>query len=187
LEEKKYLLGLLDDKLLSAESRLGEMKSNLDDTKKDTILDDLTKRLKQAEDKIREKEAELQKALNNNLTLNPTKIHPLNNSNEPTPVIRDVRTQTILVPVLMKFNSKEGWLTKKGGLIPSWNRRWCTLSATDGRLYYARSSTERFLGMIVLRGAYIQHDAAKKSGKEWCFMLMSEFDKRTYYICADNK
>jgi len=156
------------------------------------ILSDLQKRLNLAEEKIREKEAELQLALKNN-SLTPTKFHPLiqkeNESQQQThtQIIRETRTQTILVPVTMQFNAKEGWLTKKGGIIPSWNRRWCTLSATDGRLYYSRSSTERFLGMIVLRGAYIQHDATRKSGKDWCFMLMSEFDKRTYYICADSK
>lgn len=38
-----------------------------------------------------------------------------------------------------------------------------------------------------MRGAYVQHDSEKKTGKDWCFMIISEFDKRTYYICAENK
>ena len=66
LEEKKYLLGVLDNKLLSAETRLGDMQTNLDDEKKFEMLSTLMSRLQQAEDKIRGKDdeiSELQKAL----------------------------------------------------------------------------------------------------------------------------
>lgn len=57
----------------------------------------------------------------------------------------------------------------------------------DGRIYYAKSNVDRFLGMIVLRGAYVQQDSQKKSGKDFCFFVISEFDKRTYYLAAETK
>lgn len=46
---------------------------------------------------------------------------------------------------------KEGWLTKKGNIIPSWKRRWVVLSGIDHRLYYSKFPNYKFNGMISLR------------------------------------
>jgi len=129
-------------------------------------LEDISHKLKSAEDRINAKETEIKKLQEELMKRVPS-----------TTIINNIAKTTL----------KEGWLTKKGIIIPTWSRRWCTLSSADGRLYYAKTESERFLGMIVLRGAYVQQDVSKKSGKDWCFMIMSEFDKKTYFLQADTQ
>jgi len=56
LEEKQYLAKVLENKLKSAETRLKDMKNNLEESsKKDEILQELNNRLIEAESKIKGK------------------------------------------------------------------------------------------------------------------------------------
>eukprot|EP01114_Cavostelium_apophysatum_P021458 TRINITY_DN7493_c0_g1_i1.p1 TRINITY_DN7493_c0_g1~~TRINITY_DN7493_c0_g1_i1.p1 ORF type:complete len:699 (+),score=207.78 TRINITY_DN7493_c0_g1_i1:74-2098(+) len=179
LEEKKYLLNQLDTKLQTAETKM--QANTKDHQKKDDILEDLTQKLQYAEDKIRGKDTEIKQ------------LQVINKELERTVSLKILPSKKIVQQILIPSpssltgNAKTGWLTKKGGIMPTWNRRWCTLSSTDGRLYYAKSSTERFLGMVILRGAYVQQDVTKKSGRDHCFLVVSEFDRRTYLMCADTE
>eukprot|EP01119_Soliformovum_irregulare_P011130 TRINITY_DN2769_c0_g1_i1.p1 TRINITY_DN2769_c0_g1~~TRINITY_DN2769_c0_g1_i1.p1 ORF type:complete len:565 (+),score=209.87 TRINITY_DN2769_c0_g1_i1:71-1765(+) len=166
MEEKKFLLQSLQNKLESAEGRLKEMNGVLEETKtREEVLESLNTKLVSAEEKIRGKEAELKKLR-----------EQLQNQANPN-------SGAISGPM----NAKEGWLTKRGNYIPTWKRRYCAISAIDNKFYYAKSPTDRFLGVISLKFAYIQQDTNKRMGKENCFIINTADDKRTYYIYCDTK
>src|SRR5688500_14138474 len=78
------------------------------------------------------------------------------------------------------------------------------ISGVDHRLYYSSSSTDGFLGMILLRNAYIQQDTNKRSGmklftvaidqhnclcsgRDFCFVINAEGGQRQYYLVADSE
>ena len=64
-----------------------------------------------------------------------------------------------------KLNYKEGWLIKRGNVRKNWKRRFFSLSAVDNCIYYSKTPKDRFLGKIVLKGAYLQKDPANNSSK----------------------
>lgn len=77
---------------------------------------------------------------------------------------------------------KAGFLTKEGGSIKTWKRRWCVLK--NGALHYSKSQNTSQLGIIKLdsAGTISETDARKK--KKHCFEI--ETPSRVYYICADS-
>lgn len=78
---------------------------------------------------------------------------------------------------------KAGFLTKEGGSIKTWKKRWCVLK--NGALHYSKSQSSGELGLIKLdqAGAIAATDLRKN--KKWCFTIESPV--RTYFICAPNE
>lgn len=163
LEEKQYLVKLLDNKLKSAETRLTDMQSSLvESQRKDQLLQDLNKRLVEAEEKLRGKESEISR-------LQQELIKTKNTGSS------------------AKITIKEGWLHTRGHLLPTWSRQWFILTNYDGVLYQAKSPNDKVTGLLNLRGAYVCADSARKMGRNYCIILMSETDKRTYYLGTETE
>eukprot|EP00013_Stygamoeba_regulata_P015049 CAMPEP_0177681830 /NCGR_PEP_ID=MMETSP0447-20121125/30932_1 /TAXON_ID=0 /ORGANISM="Stygamoeba regulata, Strain BSH-02190019" /LENGTH=476 /DNA_ID=CAMNT_0019191287 /DNA_START=108 /DNA_END=1538 /DNA_ORIENTATION=- len=80
---------------------------------------------------------------------------------------------------------KAGFLTKEGGSIKTWKRRWCVLK--NGALHYSKSQTSQQLGIIPLdkAGKIETTDLRLKKGKKHCFIV--ETPQRTYFIDADTE
>lgn len=78
---------------------------------------------------------------------------------------------------------KAGFLTKCGGSIKTWKRRWCVLK--NGAVHYSKNQKSQDLGIIPLKqaGNIRVSDAWKK--KKHCFEV--ETPNRTYYICAESE
>jgi len=66
----------------------------------------------------------------------------------------------------LKPNTKEGWLTKQGGSIKSWKRRYCILK--DSKLYYFKGPKEPvFQGRVDLESnSVVKEEAPNKEKKE---------------------
>jgi len=78
---------------------------------------------------------------------------------------------------------KAGFLTKEGGAIRTWKRRWCVLK--NGALHYSKNQNSGDLGMINLTEAgEIAHTDLRKKRKH-CFSIVTPF--RTYFICAESE
>jgi copper chaperone CopZ len=77
---------------------------------------------------------------------------------------------------------KEGYLTKLGGFVKNWRRRWFVLK--DNILcYYKTPNDNRPAGQIKIdENVKVQPNDTMQ--KEHCFEIQT--DKRTYYMCADN-
>jgi len=157
------LLEALNNKLKSAESRLVSLNAILQENRsKQKTLEELNLKFMSALQKVQMQEeriTELQLMLEKS---------------------QSVSTEVTQV--------KTGWLTKRGNFFPSWRRRWFSLSGLDYQLYYSKTATDRFLGAIILKGATVQCDLAKKYGRDWCFVINTEMGgKRAYALCADSE
>jgi copper chaperone CopZ len=74
-----------------------------------------------------------------------------------------------------------GFLTKQGGWVKSWKRRWCVLQ--DRKLAYFKDHKDKLpAGVIPLTELTIVQPN-DKMGKDNCFELQA--DKRIYYFYAD--
>lgn len=83
---------------------------------------------------------------------------------------------------ITRHASKEGWLTKQGGSVKTWHRRWCRIAGRH--LYYYRTNEESNpSGVVDLEGARVY--TAMKAEKEFCFELWTP--NRTYYFVADEE
>jgi len=49
--------------------------------------------------------------------------------------------------------AKAGWLTKQGGNVKNWKKRYCVLSSTRRELYYYESDKGKQMGVVDLRQA----------------------------------
>jgi RAC serine/threonine-protein kinase len=78
--------------------------------------------------------------------------------------------------------SKQGFLTKEGGSVKSWKKRWCVLK--QGTLHYAKSQTTTDLGMITLDKAF-DIKAIDYKKKKNVFQINTP--DRTYYLQADSE
>jgi len=165
-------MGVLDNKLKSASSRMLLMKENLNSAQKsEEMLDELNKRLHAAEDRIRGKDQQL------NLLREQLDIK----------AVAAITDNTMANFMSSPYHLRQGWLNKKGNIIPIWSQRYCAISGVDHRLYYSKSQEDKYLGFIVLHGAFVQEDTMKKSGKDHCFMVLAEAEKHTYYFAAASK
>eukprot|EP01088_Endostelium_zonatum_P015364 TRINITY_DN3735_c0_g1_i1.p1 TRINITY_DN3735_c0_g1~~TRINITY_DN3735_c0_g1_i1.p1 ORF type:complete len:518 (-),score=190.06 TRINITY_DN3735_c0_g1_i1:142-1695(-) len=93
--------------------------------------------------------------------------------------------------------TKSGWLTKRGGSIKSWRRRWFVL--VDNFLFYYGKGEggEEPKGVIHLKkGVVVESVAEEDVGKrKFCFRIKDEGiegeggggGKREYYICAERQ
>jgi len=61
------------------------------------------------------------------------------------------------------------------------------MTSLNEQLFHAKSQTEKLIPMLSLRGAYAQKDVNNKSGKPHCFVIISEADKRTFYMAGDTE
>jgi len=78
---------------------------------------------------------------------------------------------------------KVGWLTKQGGLVKSWKKRWFVLKNSKLFYYHGKTDTTR-IGEIDLEAAGIQI-GDKKAGKKLCIEIITH--GRTFYIHADSQ
>jgi copper chaperone CopZ len=77
---------------------------------------------------------------------------------------------------------KCGYMTKQGGLVKSWKRRWFILK--DNELYYFRGKADNAqAGVILLDNTSTVNNAEKKLGKKNCFEITTK--DRTYYLYTD--
>jgi len=77
---------------------------------------------------------------------------------------------------------KQGFLTKEGGSVKSWKRRWGVLK--NGAIRYSKKQNSADLGFISLQDAGHVRPVTRK-GKPHCFEI--ETPERIYYLCADNE
>lgn len=75
---------------------------------------------------------------------------------------------------------KAGFLTKEGGSIKTWKKRWCVLK--NGALRYSKSQSSGELGIIHLKNAGQIAPTDLRKNKKNCFTI--ETPERTYFICA---
>lgn len=82
----------------------------------------------------------------------------------------------------MSSPTKEGWMTKQGGMIKSWKRRWFSLVGTN--LFYSEKQGKKELGTINLKEVTDVSDAPES--KKSCAFKLVVPNVRTYIIAADN-
>eukprot|EP01122_Echinamoeba_exundans_P004091 TRINITY_DN14104_c0_g1_i1.p1 TRINITY_DN14104_c0_g1~~TRINITY_DN14104_c0_g1_i1.p1 ORF type:complete len:182 (-),score=28.78 TRINITY_DN14104_c0_g1_i1:268-813(-) len=78
---------------------------------------------------------------------------------------------------------KEGWLTKQGGFIRSWKKRWFVLQGNKLH-YYLDQSKQQLQGTIPLEGSNVNIDNDNVHGKEHCLEIVTA--SRTYPIVAQD-
>jgi hypothetical protein len=82
----------------------------------------------------------------------------------------------------VQYNNAElsGWLTKQGGGVKSWKRRWCVVK--DGFISYFRDSSDsQPLGAIPLEGC---SSVTMHQAKTFCFAVNTPY--RTYLLRAES-
>jgi len=79
--------------------------------------------------------------------------------------------------------SKSGFLTKEGGSIKTWKKRWCVLK--NGALHYSKSAGSGDLGIITLDTAGEVRASQARKKKKHCLEI--ETPARVYYMCAESK
>lgn len=159
LAEKKYLLAVLDHKLKSAESRMGDLQINIDNRQdKEDLLNDLNHRLRLAEEQLQSK---------------------------------DQRILRLEERLAQTGNLKEGWLAKRGNILPFWRNRWCALSGVENRLYYSSNPTDHFRGMISLQTATVRVDTENETGRKFAFIIDTfespEKEGHSYWLQASSE
>jgi len=96
-----------------------------------------------------------------------------------------VSGDTISETVLPVNIIKEGLVTKQGGRIKTWKKRWCVL-AENGLLYYKTKEYSNLQGHIELKSIEnVEHVSEKeKLKKKYCFKIITP--GRTFVISAIN-
>eukprot|EP01097_Dermamoeba_algensis_P006920 TRINITY_DN4321_c0_g1_i1.p1 TRINITY_DN4321_c0_g1~~TRINITY_DN4321_c0_g1_i1.p1 ORF type:complete len:463 (-),score=87.38 TRINITY_DN4321_c0_g1_i1:111-1499(-) len=79
------------------------------------------------------------------------------------------------------MSEKQGFLTKEGGSVKNWKKRWCVLKG--GALNYSKKQGSTSLGSISLNEIRDVKPVEYKS-KRFCFFL--ETPERTYYMFAES-
>src|SRR3989338_11493856 len=78
----------------------------------------------------------------------------------------------------------EGWITKEGGSIKTWKKRWMVL--TPGRLDYFEKDEKKgkcdLKGSLAIPEISSVSEVVKYKGKRFCMAFATQ--KRVYYICA---
>eukprot|EP01098_Paradermamoeba_levis_P010729 TRINITY_DN4519_c0_g2_i2.p1 TRINITY_DN4519_c0_g2~~TRINITY_DN4519_c0_g2_i2.p1 ORF type:complete len:466 (-),score=133.53 TRINITY_DN4519_c0_g2_i2:350-1747(-) len=77
--------------------------------------------------------------------------------------------------------TKQGFLTKQGGSIKTWKKRWCVLK--NGCLYYSKTQDGPSIGVVNLSNCAKVLPVSYK-GKKFCFEI--ETPERTWYLFAES-
>ena len=77
----------------------------------------------------------------------------------------------------------EGYLTKQGGVVKNWKRRWFSLQGK--KLRYFEKQGKKELGLIDLEKAS-EISLAPECKKPFAFKIVIP-KSRTYFICAENQ
>jgi len=89
------------------------------------------------------------------------------------------------------LSEKKGWLTKQGGSIKTWKKRWCELR--DTQLYYFKNPGDmEEKGHIELKGKIIRHLSSAEAREMDLKSVIrisvpSAKDSRTYHLYADSQ
>lgn len=79
---------------------------------------------------------------------------------------------------------KAGWLTKRGGVVKSWKRRFFLLDGVERSMtYYKSEAREEVTGKIMLEGCSVSN-AEERNKKKHCFEVGTA--GRTYVLVADS-
>jgi len=125
--------------------------------------------------------------------LNPDELFPEPNFDETRrktvymvpgafPIVKIERLPTITADKIEK-PEMQGWLTKQGGRIKTWKRRWFVLK--DGCMYYFSNPTNALTkGAFYLQGYDIQL-AQKQLKRDYAFRAYHP-KARTYYFVASS-
>jgi len=81
-------------------------------------------------------------------------------------------------------SEKSGWLTKEGGSIKTWKRRWFTLKNYVLSYYKSQGDPEP-KGKIEVSGSTVVRASNNKNKKPNCFEVTTP--TRIFYICADTE
>jgi hypothetical protein len=79
---------------------------------------------------------------------------------------------------------RHGWLTKQGGRISTWKRRWCVLSAATGTLYYYKTQRDaKPAGFIPLDDCVVRRGGSKRP---FAFEI-AHTQRRVFSLFADTE
>ncbi|XP_045039590.1 dual adapter for phosphotyrosine and 3-phosphotyrosine and 3-phosphoinositide isoform X2 [Desmodus rotundus] len=90
------------------------------------------------------------------------------------------RTEHDLVPTAPSLGTKEGYLTKQGGLVKTWKTRWFTLHRNELKYFKDQMSPEPIRILDLTECSAVQFDYSQERVN--CFCLVFPF--RTFYLCA---
>ncbi|XP_020843940.1 dual adapter for phosphotyrosine and 3-phosphotyrosine and 3-phosphoinositide isoform X1 [Phascolarctos cinereus] len=90
------------------------------------------------------------------------------------------RTESDLVPTAPSLGTKEGYLTKQGGLVKTWKTRWFTLHRNELKYFKDQMTPEPIRTLDLTECSAVQFDYTQE--KVNCFCLV--FPYRTFYLCA---
>ncbi|XP_051821201.1 dual adapter for phosphotyrosine and 3-phosphotyrosine and 3-phosphoinositide [Antechinus flavipes] len=90
------------------------------------------------------------------------------------------RTESDLVPTAPSLGTKEGYLTKQGGLVKTWKTRWFTLQRNELKYFKDQMTPEPIRTLDLTECSAVQFDYTQE--KVNCFCLV--FPYRTFYLCA---
>jgi hypothetical protein len=90
------------------------------------------------------------------------------------------------LPALSSLSNpdKAGYLTKQGGFVRSWKKRWFVLKG-DALYYFATAQSEETLGSVPLEGSFLQ-PADEHTRKKFSFGIFHPA-RRTFFLVADSK
>jgi hypothetical protein len=90
------------------------------------------------------------------------------------------------LPALSSLSNpdKAGYLTKQGGFVRSWKKRWFVLKG-DALYYFATPQSEETLGSVPLEGSFLQ-PADEHTRKKFSFGIFHPA-RRTFFLVADSK
>eukprot|EP01098_Paradermamoeba_levis_P004393 TRINITY_DN1891_c0_g3_i2.p1 TRINITY_DN1891_c0_g3~~TRINITY_DN1891_c0_g3_i2.p1 ORF type:complete len:225 (+),score=63.20 TRINITY_DN1891_c0_g3_i2:119-793(+) len=80
------------------------------------------------------------------------------------------------------MSEKQGFLTKEGGSVKNWKKRWCVLK--NGALNYSKKQGSSSLGSISLNEIR-EVKPVEYKGKKNCFLI--DTPERVYYMFADTE
>ncbi|KAK7819367.1 hypothetical protein U0070_025395 [Myodes glareolus] len=81
---------------------------------------------------------------------------------------------------LLQLGTKEGYLTKQGGLVKTWKTRWFTLQRNELKYFKDQMSPEPIRILDLTECSAVQFDYSQERVN--CFCLVFPF--RTFYLCA---
>eukprot|EP01119_Soliformovum_irregulare_P012896 TRINITY_DN3379_c0_g1_i2.p1 TRINITY_DN3379_c0_g1~~TRINITY_DN3379_c0_g1_i2.p1 ORF type:complete len:767 (-),score=301.80 TRINITY_DN3379_c0_g1_i2:674-2647(-) len=160
IEDFKEKARTFAKKTLVSQVKSDRAKSRSVLAEKKYLLSVLDHKLKSAESRIQD--------LNENLSGRKTHEDSLENLlgklQEAQEIIKgkDEKIDRLVKKLCQSGNLKEGWLAKRGNILPFWRNRWVALSAVENRLYYAENAADHFRGMISLQNAKVRIDHDKK-------------------------